>query len=154
MALEIERKFLIRDDSWRDQADEGTVYRQGYLCTGRGRTVRVRLAADRAWLTIKGKAEGLARAEYEYPIPVDEAREILDLCLPTIIDKTRYLVEHAGWTWEVDIFHGENEGLIVAEVELDRADAVVELPSWVGLEVSHDSRYKNSRLTSLPFSRW
>lgn len=154
MALEIERKFLVRDDSWRDQADGGTIYRQGYLCTGKGRTVRVRLSADQAWLTIKGKAEGLARAEYEYPIPVAEAREILDLCLPTVIHKTRYLVKHAGWTWEVDVFSGENEGLIVAEVELDRVDAEVALPAWVGGEVTLEPRYKNSRLTSLPFSRW
>ncbi len=154
VALEIERKFLVRDDTWRAQADQGTAYRQGYLSKSGQSTVRVRLAADEAWITIKGAVEGLVRSEYEYPIPTADAAALLDLCTLPVIEKTRFLVEHSGHTWEVDVFAGANAGLIVAEVELDRADAVVALPSWVGDEVSHDPRYKNSSLSTNPFSRW
>jgi len=154
MPIEIERKFLVSADSWR-QGATGTLFRQGYLCTDPERTVRVRLAGDRGTLTIKGKTEGISRAEFEYPIPAAEAADLLDrLCLLPLIEKKRYRVEHAGKTWEIDEFFGDNEGLILAEVELESADAQVELPSWVGREVSDDPRYYNANLVQHPFSRW
>lgn len=127
---------------------------QGYLSRESGRTVRVRSAGEVAWLTIKGKAEGISRAEFEYEIPVSDARNLLEMCLPGIIDKTRYRVSHAGFVWEIDEFHGENAGLIVAEVEMENEDCDPELPPWVGDEVSHDRRYFNSSLTERPFNTW
>lgn len=154
MGLEIERKFLVTSDAWRTAADTGVVLQQGYLCREPGRTVRVRLAGDRAWLTIKGVTVGIARPEYEYSIPPADAAELLTLCEPVIIAKTRYRVPHAGHTWEVDVFAAENEGLVLAEVELDHEDAEVEPPSWVGEEVSAERRYHNSQLSRHPFTSW
>ena len=154
MGLEIERKFLVTSDAWRATADAGAVMQQGYLCREPGRTVRVRLAGDRAWLTIKGVTVGIARPEYEYSVPPADAAELLVLCEPVIIAKTRYRVCHAGHTWEVDVFAAENEGLITAEVELDREDATVDLPDWVGAEVSAERRYHNSQLSRRPFTCW
>lgn len=153
MAQEIERKFLVTGDAWRAGAT-GVLMRQAYLCREAGRTVRVRLAGAAAWLTIKGKSEGIARAEYEYAIPPAEAVELLGLCLPGEVSKTRYLVAHAGMTWEVDVFHGENDGLVVAEIELIDAAMVLDLPGWAGREVSHLPRYFNARLADHPYSRW
>lgn len=127
---------------------------QGYLSKQRGRTVRVRLAGERAWLTIKGRAEGISRAEFEYEIPVEDAAELLPMCEPSIIDKTRYLVKVGRHVWEVDVFHGENEGLVVGEVELAEESDVPEMPPWVGAEVSADRRYANSVLSVTPFSKW
>jgi adenylate cyclase len=154
MGLEIERKFLVAGDSWRSRADTGTPLAQGYLCSGQGRTVRVRLADDRAWLTIKGPTEGMTRQEFEYPIPAADAGEILALCEGTVIEKTRYRVPHAGCVWEVDVFAGANAPLVVAEVELAHAEQEVALPDWVGREVTDDVRYRNSSLAQRPFSRW
>lgn len=154
MGVEIERKFLVAGDGWRLGA-EGLAYRQGYLTTDPDRTVRVRLAGDRGYLTVKGRPQGLVRAEFEYPIPPDDAHALLDrLCLKPLIEKTRYRVAHGGRVWEVDEFHGENEGLVVAEVELDDATAAVDLPGWVGREVSSDPRYSNASLVARPFTRW
>ena len=154
MAVEIERKFLVEGDGWRAGA-KGAVYRQGYLARGAECSVRVRLSADRAWLTVKGPTAGLRRLEHEYEIPVADAEEMLDrLCAEAIIEKRRYLVEHAGHTWEVDEFHGLNEGLVIAEIELDDERQEVELPDWLGAEVSHDPRYYNSNLAEDPYSRW
>jgi adenylate cyclase len=154
MPIEIERKFLVVGDSWRRGAT-GTLFRQGYLCTDPERTVRVRLAGDRGTLTIKGLTEGISRAEFEYPIPAAEAAELLDrLCLRPLIEKTRYRLEHAGRIWEIDEFSGVNEGLILAEVELESADAQPELPPWAGKEVSADPRYYNASLVQHPFSMW
>jgi CYTH domain-containing protein len=154
MPIEIERKFLVVDDTWR-QGATGTPFRQGYLCTDPERTVRVRLAGDRGTLTIKGKTEGISRAEFEYPIPSAEAAELLDrLSLRPLIEKTRYRVEHAGRVWEIDEFFGDNEGLILAEVELESADAQLELPSWTGREVSDDPRYYKANLVQHSFSKW
>lgn len=154
MAREIERKFLVADDSWRGIADAGVRMSQGYLSRETGRTVRVRIAGENAWLTIKGAAEGISRAEFEYGIPVADAAELLAMCEPSVIDKTRYRVEFAGYVWEVDVFHGENDGLIVAEVELADEGETPELPGWAGAEVSDDRRYANSVLSRVPFSQW
>ena len=154
MALEIERKFLVQADSWRGLAP-GVLYRQGYLVADGGKTVRVRVAGDAAFLTIKGTSIGIARSEYEYAIPLVEAGEMLDtLCELPLIEKYRYRIAIADLVWEVDEFRGENAGLIIAEVELRSVDQVINLPDWVGAEVSHDARYFNSNLTKQPFTRW
>jgi CYTH domain-containing protein len=154
MATEIERKFLVKGDEWRSLGT-GTLYRQGYLSTKKGCTVRVRLAGEQGYLTIKGLTQGFSRAEYEYPIPAEDVREMLDnLCDRPLIEKTRYKIEVAGLTWEVDEFAGENQGLIIAEVELADANQTVELPSWIGKEVSDDPRYYNANLSQHPFSQW
>jgi adenylate cyclase len=154
MGQEIERKFLTRNDSWRAGA-EGTRYRQGYLSVDSTRTVRVRSAGSQGFLTIKGKTEGLARLEFEYPIPLADADQLLtQLCRRPLIEKVRYRIPHAGLVWEVDEFEGENAGLILAEVELEREDQAVELPPWAGEEVTGQPRYYNANLISLPYSRW
>ena len=154
MGKEIERKFLVTNDSWRSDA-AGVRYRQGYLSTEPERTARIRIAGDNAYLTIKGKSEGATRLEYEYPIPVADADEMLEhLCLRPIIEKTRYKVEHAGMTWEIDEFEGDNAGLLMAEVELQSEDQTVEFPDWVGEEVTGDERYYNANLIAKPFTTW
>lgn len=154
MAQEIERKFLVSSDAWRELAS-GTNYRQGYLSTVKERTVRVRTIDDKGYLTIKGITVGATRAEYEYEIPADEANELLDnLCERPLIEKTRYKIPHAGLTWEVDEFAGDNQGLIVAEVELKAEDQEVALPDWAGEEVTGDPRYFNSNLIANPYSTW
>ncbi len=154
MGIEIERKFLLKNDHWRAGA-RGVEFRQGYLSTTPERTVRVRLEGTLGKLTIKGKSSGISRAEYEYEIPAAEAGELLDsLCLRPLIEKTRYRVEHAGRVWEVDEFHGANAGLILAEVELETAEAVLELPEWIGQEVSDDPRYFNANLVQHPYAEW
>ncbi len=155
MAEEIERKFLVTNDSWRAGAAPGAVLRQGYLVSEARLSVRVRMAGDAAMLTIKGSARGLRRLEYEYPIPADDAREMLaELGVGAVVEKTRYRVEHAGRTWEIDEFRGDNAGLVVAEVELESEDAAVELPDWVGREVSDDPRYLNANLALRPYRSW
>ena len=154
MAKEIERKFLIAGDDWRGLAP-GTTYRQGYLSTVKERTVRVRTIDDKGFLTIKGITVGATRAEYEYPIPVADAAEMLDdLCERPIIEKIRYKIPFGGLTWEVDEFLGVNAGLIVAEVELTDEDQVFSRPEWVGGEVTGDPRYFNANLIANPFSAW
>jgi len=134
----------------------GTRIEQGYLCSAKERTVRVRLIGDEeARITIKGAAVGISRSEYEYAIPPADAREMLEtLCERPLIIKTRTLVPHAGRTWELDVFHGDNEGLVVAEIELEDAGAVVELPPWARAEVSDDHRYSNSSLAKSPWPTW
>lgn len=154
MGQEIERKFLVVGDVWREQA-QGEVMRQGYIPTPDARTVRVRRVGDRAYLTLKGPAVGLVRPEFEYAIPVDDAQTMLDtLCQPPLIEKTRYRLPQGDIVWEIDEFWGDNEGLIMAEVELTHAEQVVELPDWIGLEVSGDARYYNSYLARNPFKTW
>ena len=153
MAVEIERKFLTKDASWRE-GREGIAYRQGYLCREKGRTVRVRIAGPKAYVTIKGPAEGCSRAEFEYPIPTEDAGQLFALCDGPLVEKTRHRVPFGGLVWEVDEFHGENSGLIVAEVELQSPDQDVPLPPWVGAEVTGDRRYDNSSLSVRPFSSW
>jgi CYTH domain-containing protein len=154
MALEIERKFLVRNADWRRGAI-GTNYRQGYLTIDPERTVRVRIAGDKGYLTIKGKTEGMTRSEFEYPIPLSDATQLLDnLCLRPLIEKVRYCVTYAGNLWEIDEFAGDNDGLIVAEVELDSSDQQVDLPQWAGEEVTTDPRYYNASLSQHPYRNW
>jgi adenylate cyclase len=155
MAVEIERKFLVPAGQWNPGAQVGTRLLQGYLCRGDRASVRVRLAADQAWLTVKGPTTGISRAEFEYAIPVDDANAMLaELAGGRIVEKIRYAETFAGHLWSVDRFLGDNAGLIVAEIELDHPEAVVPLPPWVGPEVSGDSRYFNSSLAVAPFSTW
>lgn len=149
---EIERKFRVRDDTWTDSGD-GVEIRQGYLArTDRG-VVRVRIAGDAAFLTIKGKTIGISRAEFEYEIPRDDALALLDLCQGSVIEKTRYHVPHEGHVWEVDVFRGANQGLVLAEIELEHEAEPFASPSWLGVEVSHDPRYRNSNLGFAPYSK-
>lgn len=154
MGVEIERKFLVRA-GWLPETP-GTRFVQGYLHSGgSGATVRVRVAGDRAWLTVKGPSDGGARLEYEYRIPVGDAEEMLqELGAGHLVEKTRHLIDHAGHTWEVDVFEGENAGLVVAEVELSSIDEEVKLPAWAQREVTGDSRYANAWLSIHPYSEW
>ena len=154
MAQEIERKFLITGESWREIA-KGTAYRQGYLSTVKERTVRVRTIDDKGFLTIKGITVGATRAEYEYEIPASDANEMLDdLCEQPIIEKKRYKLPLDGLIWEIDEFDGVNAGLIVAEVELESEDQEFTKPAWIGEEVSNDPRYFNSNLIANPYTTW
>ncbi len=152
MAIEIERKFLVHGDTWRDAP--AVYYSQGYLSRAKERTVRVRIAGEDAFLTIKGISMGATRAEFEYPIPVWDARELLALCEQPLIEKYRRKIPCEGFVWEVDEFLGENSGLVVAEIELPAEDAVFNKPAWVGVEVTSDTRYYNSNLAAHPYSRW
>lgn len=147
MGTEIERKFLVIGDDWRQKAGPGQPLRQGYLTPQGATSVRIRCAPEEAFLTIKGETHGLARPEFEYEIPVAEAEEMLrTLCIGPPLEKTRYRVEHGGLTWEVDVFSGRHVGLVLAEVELTEAAQHVDLPPWVGAEVTHDPRYRNAAL--------
>jgi adenylate cyclase len=152
MAVERERKFLVRGAAWKEEA-AGILYRQGYFRRDAACTVRVRLAGERGFLTIKGKTEGISRREYEYEIPPQDALALLGEAKP-LIEKFRYHIPHAGLIWEVDEFLGENLGLVVAEVELEREDQPLSPPVWVGREVTGLERYYNSSLVDYPFSRW
>ncbi len=154
MGVEIERKFLVSSDAWR-QLGEATLLRQGYLCADPERTVRVRIEGEQGVLTIKSKTEGASRGEWEYPIPLADAEELLDrLCERPLVEKYRRRIDHAGFTWEVDEFLGENAGLVVAEIELPAEDTVFDLPDWIGREVTGERRYYNSSLIGLPYSKW
>ena len=154
MAKEIERKFLVKDESWRIGA-RGVRCRQGYLALGKRATVRVRVMSGAAMLSIKGARRGLTRDEFEYAIDLEDAEQILaGMCLGDIIDKTRYPVVLGALTWEIDEFHGANQGLVVAEVELTHEDQPFERPPWLGEEVSHDPRYLNARLVQHPYAAW
>ena len=159
MAVEIERKFLVSSDQWRWDADgneiEGVRFCQGYLSSKPEATVRVRMEGDAAKLTIKGKNKGLARAEFEYSIPPNEAEQLLsNLCEKPLIEKVRYCRKEGPFTWEIDVFEGDNQGLVVAEVELESENQTVHLPGWIGEEVSHDARYFNANLVANPFKNW
>ena len=154
--LEIERKFLVRNSDYKRQAFSSSRIQQGYICSGHGRTVRVRVRDDRGYLTIKGPSdkEGVVRYEFEKEITLEEARELMKLCEPGRVDKTRYLVKSGSHTFEVDEFYGENEGLVMAEVELQRADEPYEKPDFIGEEVTGDHRYTNAHLSKHPFQSW
>nr|VFK16393.1 MAG: adenylate cyclase [Candidatus Kentron sp. LPFa]VFK32120.1 MAG: adenylate cyclase [Candidatus Kentron sp. LPFa] len=185
MPTEIERKFLVIDDSWRQQASEGIRYRQGYFGIGKTKSreepvcalgptpfpswretltcspnaktcsVRVRVAGDKATLNIKGATLRITRHEYEYPIPLKDAEEMLALfCERPFIEKTRYLVKNGVHTWEIDVFEGDNAGLIVAEIELSREDEAFEMPPWAGRDVSQEARYYNVCLREHPYKDW
>ncbi|MGJ8673802.1 CYTH domain-containing protein [Rubritalea sp.] len=153
MATEIERKFLVTSDDWKADAKPTHIV-QGYLSSDPDRTVRVRIHNDKAFLTIKGRASGISRTEVEFNISIDHARELLPLCLTPPIEKTRHLLVIDSHTWEIDEFHGSNQGLIVAEIELSSENEAFEKPLWVGAEVSHDFRYANSHLSENPYSGW
>jgi adenylate cyclase len=154
MAKEIERKFLVNSSEWRALA-KGTEYRQGYLSTVKERTVRVRTIDSAGYLTIKGISTGATRLEYEYEISVADAHEMLDkLCERPLIEKKRYKIEYGGLFWEVDEFFGENDGLVVAEVELEDENQEIRKPEWIGKEVTGDPRYFNSNLTKIPYKKW
>ena len=154
MATEIELKFLVKGDSWRHGVS-GTRYRQGYLSIVKERTVRVRTAGDKGFITVKGINTGPSRTEYEYEIPLSDANEMLDrLCERPLIEKTRYRIASGELTWEVDEFEGENQGLIVAEVELRDEKQTISPQEWIGRNVTGDPRYFNSNLVKHPFCRW
>lgn len=154
MGKEIERKFLVRPRGWIAPGT-GVAIRQGYLSAGEDGTVRVRIAGDRAYLTIKGPTTGMSRDEYEYEIPPADAEEMLArMCRKRTIEKTRYRVPFGGHTWEVDEFSGDNRGLVVAEVELADEKEPVEIPEWIDREVTGDPRYYNANLAEHPFSSW
>ena len=155
MALEIERKFLLLNDTWRSSVVRSLRLAQGYLDRSEHCSVRVRLEGAEARLNIKSRTLGVSRLEYEYPIPVAEAREMLSqLCGGRVIEKTRHFVPVGTHTFEIDVFEGENAGLVVAEVELDSPEECFERPAWLGVEVSHDIRYYNTSLIDLPYGRW
>ena len=156
MALEIERKFLVKDESYKEMAYQASRIAQGYICSMRGRTVRVRIRDGKGYLTIKGPADaaGIGRYEWEKEIPLQEAQELMNLCEPGMINKTRYLVRSGRHVFEVDEFYGENEGLVIAEVELSSADEEYEKPLFIGEEVTGDVRYYNSFLMKKPFKQW
>jgi adenylate cyclase len=154
MAKEIERKFLVVGEGWKHGAT-GVAYRQGYLSTVKERTVRIRTVGDKGFLTVKGITVGVSRSEFEYSIPTEDANALLnDLCERPLIEKTRYKIPHGDLTWEIDEFFGENQGLIVAEVELRDEHQTIDRPSWLGQEVSGDPRYFNSNLIKTPYTRW
>jgi adenylate cyclase len=154
MATEIERKFLVVGNSYKKGATSKS-YRQGYLSTALKHTVRIRTVKNKGYIAVKGKKVGISRAEFEYEIPFKDANVILDsLCERPLIEKIRHVVLYKGFTWEIDEYFGENAGLVVAEVELDREDQEVFYPSWVGKEVTNDSRYANSSLVRNPYSLW
>lgn len=154
--LEIEKKFLVRNYSYQTQSSCQSHIQQGYICSDRGRTVRVRIRDNRGYLTIKGASDdaGLSRYEFEKEITLEEAEQLMKLCEPGMIDKTRYLVKSGNHTFEVDEFYGENEGLVLAEVELQSEDETYKKPDFIGQEVTGDRRYYNSHLLKNPFSVW
>jgi adenylate cyclase len=161
MGIEIERKFLVSSDGWRAAADAVVPMAQGYIndlgAMDRGEqkaSVRVRIQGDQAFLNLKSRELGHTRQEFDYPIPVEDARALLALCVGGLVDKRRHLVRHAGHLWEVDEFLGDNAGLVVAEIELDSADEAFVRPDWLGVEVTDEVRYYNLALATHPYSRW
>lgn len=153
MATEIERKFLVKPGAWTPAGD-GCRMAQGYLSTDPDRTVRVRLAGGRAFMTVKGRTRGISRTEVEFSIDPAHAAVLMDLCHRPVIEKTRHREDHGGMTWEIDVFHGENEGLLVAEIELPSEHHPFARPPWLGIEVSGDFRYSNSELSVRPYRDW
>lgn len=152
--IEIERKFLVKDTIWKPKND-GLCIRQGYLSVDKERTVRVRIKGEKGYLTVKGITRGISRVELEYEIPVSDAVQMLEgLCLRPLVEKTRYVEEYKGQLWEIDVFQGDNQGLVVAEAELFAEDQVLELPKWAGQEVTGDKRYYNSYLSRQPYKTW
>jgi len=153
MALEIERKFLVDTARW-SPSDEGTRMVQAYLSAFPSPTVRVRIAGEKSFLTIKGRSRTIARPEFEYEIPVNDALEMIKMAISSPVEKTRYKASIGGLIWEIDVFSGENEGLVIAEVELKTIDQEITLPDWILEEVSMDGRYYNSYLSAHPFREW
>jgi len=155
MAKEIERKFRVRSDAWRAEVKRCTLLRQGYLANTERASIRVRLEGERALLSVKGMERGMSRDEYEVPLPMADAREILDrLCEGIPIEKKRHIVVHEGSEWEIDEFLAENAGLVIAELELESEDAAFARPAWLGPEITHEERYYNFRLSQKPYRHW
>jgi len=155
MALEIERKFLVTNESWRSGVESEARILQGYLASGDNATVRVRVKGDAAYLTVKGASSGISRMEYEYPIPFEDAQAMLrDLALFPVVDKIRYRVRAGSHLWDLDLFAGENQGLVMAEVELSSEDEPFDRPGWAGEEVTADGRYYNVNLARHPYRHW
>lgn len=155
MGIEIERKFLVKNDSWRGSVECEWRILQGYLATTGTLTVRVRLKEDSAWLTLKGPPRGLVRSEFEYPIPAEDAEAMLrELVILPVIEKVRYRVPHSLHYWDLDVFTGDNAGLVLAEIELTREHESFDLPGWAGIEVTGDPQYSNANLARRPFKDW
>lgn len=154
MGIEIERKFLVHGDGWRQPSERQTRFSQGYLSRDPVRTVRVRIAGERAFLTIKGATTGATRAEFEYEVPLADAQALLAMCDGPVVEKIRHLCPYEGMTWEVDEFLGANAGLVVAEIELESEGQVFGKPAWLGVEVTGDARYVNANLAVRPFTSW
>lgn len=155
MAIEIERKFLLKNDSWRESCIKKTQLRQGYLSSSAGCTVRVRVSDEEGWITVKGRTRGIARSEFEYLIPKNDAENmLLEFAGDNVVEKTRYFVEYKGVQWMIDEFSGRNLGLFLAEIELESEEAVFEKPEWLGEDISNDYRYSNSNLSRNPYLNW
>ena len=155
MGFEIERKFLLAGEGWRALVTEARLYCQGYLCTDKERTVRVRITADKAFLTIKGLTAGASRLEFEYPLPQEDAKVLLEqLAEKPLVEKVRHIVPYGGLIWEVDEFLGVNQGLILAELELESETQPFAKPAWIGPEVTADPRYHNANLVKTPYRDW
>jgi adenylate cyclase len=155
VGVEIERKYLVANSLWQSEVESSVHISQGYLTRGENASVRIRLIGDAAVVTIKGAADGIQRAEYEYPIPRADAEEMLaTLARLPLVEKTRHLIPHAGHVWELDVFEGANTGLVTAEIELDAIDVAFKKPEWLGKDVSDDPRYGNANLIDNPFANW
>jgi adenylate cyclase len=154
VGIEIERKFLVDQASWTPGAEPGVEMRQGYIASSDRAVVRIRVEGARAVLTIKGRTTGVSRPEYEYEIPVDDAEQMLATLAGALVEKVRYRIPLDKHVWEVDVFGGANAGLVVAEIELSSPDEPFARPAWIGAEVSHDPRYRNSALAQVPFTQW
>ncbi len=155
MATEIERKFLVLNDDWRGIVESDMQIIQAYLASNEFSSTRIRIQGDKANINIKSATLGITRTEFEYAIPVDDAQLMIDnLCIKPVIEKTRYIVKHMQHRWEIDVFSGDNKGLIVAEIELSSPDETFEKPSWIGEEVSNDARYYNVCLVKTPYKTW
>ena len=155
MPLEIERKFLVQNEDWRSLATSRRMLKQFYLATGQRSSVRIRIESEvGAWLTVKSSQSGPTRSEFEYPIPIEEAEQMATMAVDAVVEKVRHIVPFAGLKWEIDEFAGDNEGLVVAEVELCSEDQALELPPWIGKEVTNKKRYFNASLSETPFKSW
>jgi adenylate cyclase len=155
MGIEIEHKFLLANDDWRQSVQKSVRYKQGYLCSHPTSSIRIRIADNQAWLNIKSATIGTQRLEFEYGIPLADAEEIIaTLCDKPLIEKTRHFVPNDDLTWEIDEFEGDNQGLVVAEIELSKAGQSFPKPAWLGMEVTHDLRYYNNNLALNPFNKW
>lgn len=155
MSIEIERKFLLKNDSWRDHYTKKMELRQGYLSSSKDCTVRVRMSDEECWVTIKGKTKNISRSEFEYLIPKADAESMLmEFAAENVVKKIRYFIDYEGSEWVVDEFFGRNRGLVLAEIELSSEHAIYEKPSWIGEDISNDYRYCNSNLSQNPYSNW
>lgn len=154
MTVEIERRFLLKNDDWRKQAAEPQILRQGYLSVEKERTIRVRIAGSRAWLTLKGYISDVSRSEFEYEIPLEHAQAMMETMCPFKMEKRRYRVEFEGFLYEIDEYGGENAPLVVAEIELPSEDAPFAKPDWLGAEITSDGKFTNAYLSRHPYSTW